>query len=39
MRASLKLRLSLLIHIETSKEVNSAIWDLTDWILGLKYVL
>ena len=39
MRASLKLRLSLLIHIETSKWVSSAIGDLTECFLGLNHVL
>ena len=39
MRASLKLRLSLLIHLETSKELNSTIGDLVEWFLGLKHIL
>ena len=38
-KASLKLRLSLLIHNETSKGVNSAIGDLTECFQGLKHVL
>ena len=39
MKASLKLRLSLLIHIETFKEVNSAIGNLVEWFLSLKHIL
>ena len=39
MKASLKLRLSLLIHIKTSKEVNSTIRNLIEWFLSLKHVL
>ena len=39
MRASLKLRFCLLIHIETSKEVNSTIEDHVEWFLCLKHVL
>ena len=38
-KASLKLRLSLLIHNETSKGVNSTIRDLTECFQGLKHVL
>ena len=38
MRASLKLRLSILIHIETSKGVNFAIGHLIECFLGLNHV-
>ena len=39
MKESLKLRLRLLIHIETSKGANSTIVNLTECFLGLNHIL